>query len=310
MSKKLHDELSDVSPKRESVLTIGVFDGVHKGHHYLFSRLVSEAADSGRLAGIITLRNHPALVLGREAKPFYITTVNDRVRLLRELGVDFVVPITFNMELSQMRASQFIAILRDRLCMSGLVVGPDFAMGYERDGNVSMLMSLGGKTGFSVSVVEPLMENHRRIASTEIREMLIGGDVDKAAFLLGRNFVLSGTVIKGAGRGIQIGFPTANLSIAEDLIVPGHGIYAAWANLGRQRYMAAVSIGTNPTFGEGDQTVEAFVLDFDGDLYGKKLLLEFVSRLRAEIKYDSVNELRSQICNDVCEIKKILDRKD
>jgi riboflavin kinase/FMN adenylyltransferase len=310
LSKRLNDELAQVSPGRDSVLTVGVFDGVHKGHRHLLCQLMKEAADSGRLAGVVTLRNHPASVLSPDFKPFYLTTVDERVRLVQELGADFVVPVTFDVELSELRARQFAAVLRERLRMSGLVAGPDFAMGHKREGDVEMLTALGHDTGFSVRVVEPLVEGGRRITSTNVREALVSGDVDGAAAQLGRNFALSGTVVRGAGRGGPLGFPTANLSVPEGMAVPGDGIYAAWAHPGDQRFMAAVSIGTRPTFGAGERTIEAFVLDFEGDLYGLELRLEFVRRIRAEVRYDSVDELKAQVCKDVAETRAVLQKQE
>ena len=303
---KIEKELARVSPDRDSVVTIGVFDGVHKGHTHLISYLAREARRAGRLSGVVTLRNHPASVLSSDFKPFYLTDVEDRVRRIEKIGVDFVVPVTFDLELSGLSARAFASLLQDHLQMAGLVIGPDFALGHRREGDAATLASLGQEMGFSVHVVEPLIEDGQPIKSTAIREALATGDVTDAAGLLGRNFVLTGTVVEGQGRGQPLGFPTTNLEIPEGMAVPGDGIYATWAVLGTRRLMAATSIGTRPTFGAGPRAVEAFIMDFEGDLYGQQLRLEFVRWLRGEERYASVRDLQEQVEKDIDQARAIL----
>ena len=201
-----------------------------------------------------------------------------------------------------MTAADFVGALTARLGMRALVVGPDFALGRGREGDLPFLREMGGRAGFSVDAVEPLAEDGQRIGSTRVRRALGAGDVAGAARLLGRRFELTGMVVRGHGRGGPLGFPTANLSADGALAVPATGIYAAWARTGggdRARMMCAVSVGTNPTFGGTERTVEAFVLDFDGDLYGERLTLEFVRRLRDEERFDSAQALAEQVRRDV-----------
>jgi riboflavin kinase/FMN adenylyltransferase len=303
---QIRQELSRLSPDRDSVLTIGVFDGVHRGHQHLIGCLVGEAARTNRLAGVLTFRNHPASVLRPEFKPQYITSLDERVRLLRQLGVSFVAPVTFDLELSNLRARDFVALLQRHLRMKGLVIGPDFALGYKREGDAPTLTVMGKEMGFSVNVVKALDDSGEPVRSTVIRRALAGGDVTRVAAMLGRSFALQGRVVSGAGRGRTLGFPTANVVPPPEMAIPGDGIYATWACLGDGRYMAATSIGTRPTFGDNERAIEAFLLDFSGDLYGQEIRLEFVQRLRGQVKYDTAQALQEQVDRDVAQTRAIL----
>ena len=303
----IDQELGQLPTDRESVLTIGVFDGVHLGHRHIISSLIEEAKRTRRLAGVVTFRNHPASVLQSDFEPRYLTAVDERLRLLKALGVDFVAPVSFDLELSKVSAGRFAALLQRHLRMAGLVIGPDFAMGHDREGGREFLERLGREMGFSVSVVEPRADQEGRpLRSTGVREALAAGDVELAAALLGRDFVLDGTVVTGQGRGGPLGFPTANLKVPEGMAVPGDGIYATWAHIGGGRHMAATSIGVRPTFEETERTTEAFIMDFRGDLYGQTIQLEFVRRLRDEARFDSVQALQEQVCKDVDQARAIL----
>ena len=303
---RLDLELGQYPTDRDSALTIGVFDGVHRGHRQLITQLLRDARNTGRRAGVVTFRNHPLSVLRADFNPQYLTDFDERARLIGELGVDFVVPITFDLELSDLGPKDFVARLQQHLRMRELVVGPDFAMGHKRMGDVETLTALGEEMEFSVRVVDLLVEGGQAIRSTTIREALAKGDVTRAAALLDRNFALTGVVVKGAGRGRTLGFPTANLEPPQGMVSPGDGIYATWARLGERCQMAATSIGTRPTFGEGQRIIESFILDFEGDLYDQRVRLEFVRRLRDEIKYSSVEALQEQVDKDVDQTKAIL----
>ena len=303
---KADEELSLSAIDRESLITVGVFDGVHKGHRHLIARLVEDATSQGRLSGVVTFRTHPAELLDPTFHPQYLTSLSERVRLLEELGVDFVAPVTFDHELSTVRARDFILLLQRHLGATGLVVGPDFAMGHRREGDVKTLTTMGRDVGFSIAVVDILRENAEAVRSTVIRKVLAAGDVTAASDLLGRNFVFEGKVVRGAGRGRPLGIPTANLEAPGGMAMPGDGIYATWMHLEDGTYMAATSVGTRPMFDDGDRTVEAFILDFDGDLYGREVRLEFVKRLRNEEKFDSVEALLEQIDRDVDQTRAVL----
>jgi riboflavin kinase/FMN adenylyltransferase len=220
-----------------------------------------------------------------------------------------VIPITFDLDLSDMSPKKFVARLQKHLNMRELVVGPDFAMGHNRVGDVISLTTLGTEMEFSVHVVPLFLEEGEAIRSTSVRKAISSGDVNQTANLLDRNFVLTGVVVRGAGRGRTLGFPTANLKTPQGMMVPGAGIYATWVHLDEKQYMAATSIGTRPTFGEGQRTIESFILDFKGDLYNQRIRLEFVERMRDEIKYESVEDLKNQVNRDVTQTKTILNAR-
>ncbi len=297
---RVHEELPDAPPDKNTVLTIGVFDGVHRGHQHLLKRVVDVASKGGMLSGVLTFVNHPRSVLVPDTCISYITSVEDRLALLKDAGVDMVIPLHFDMELSRLRAHEFTALLQERLKMAGLVMGYNFAMGFKREGTPETLASIGSDQGFSVTVVDAVSVGDGRVSSTVIRDSVSAGDVAGASSLLGRPFSLCGKVVAGEGRGRSVlGFPTANMDLPEDRLVPGNGIYAAWASVGDRKYMAATNVGIKPTFGENERNIESFLLDFDGDLYGKEITLEFVERLRDELRFESAEALIAQMHVDV-----------
>ena len=311
MAMGIDEELAQAFTERESgrgsALTIGVFDGVHRGHQRLIAKVMQEASDMGCAAGVVTFRNHPDSVFNPDFKPRYITALDERIRLIERLGVDFVVPVTFDRAVAGIRARDFATMLTRRLGMRALVAGPDFAMGYKREGNVEALAAMGAEMGFSVSVVDLLSEGDAAVRSTNIRRALAAGDVSGVAKQLGRNYAVSGVVVSGERRGRTLGFPTANLEVGGDMAIPANGIYATRAFVDGECHMAATSIGTRPTFDGKGRTIEAFLLGFDNILYNKELRLEFVSRLRDELKFDSVEALLEQMALDVEETRAILE---
>lgn len=303
---RLDEELAQATPEQDSVLSIGVFDGVHRGHQHLIAKLTSEAQSAGHLAGVVTFRNHPDSIFRTDFTARYITSLEERISLIKNLGVDFVVPITFDVELAKVRAKDFAASLQQRLRMRGLVIGPDFAMGYKREGNVQMLSEIGSTMDFSVKEVNLLADHKEAVRSTNIREAITLGDMSTAADLLGRNFSITGLVVQGDQRGRELGYPTANIELTPSMAYPGNGIYATIAYVDGASHMAATSIGTRPTFDGVGRTIEAFFLDFDGNLYNKEVRLEFVRRLRDELKFDSIDALLEQMAKDVNEARQIL----
>ena len=303
---RIEQELEQAQIDRDSVLTIGVFDGVHRGHQYLIGKVAAEAHSRGIGAGVVTFRNHPDSVLNPNFQPQYITSIAERVRLVEEIGADFVVPVTFDREVAGLRPQKFVELLMGKLRMRGLVVGPDFAMGYKREGNVEVLSKLGEKLGFTVSVVDLLSEGGDAVHSTSIRKAISQGNVGDAAKKLGRKFSISGTVVTGEKLGRELGFPTANVEVGPHMAVPGNGIYATLAYVDGEQHMAATSIGTRPTFDGRGRTIEAFLLGFDKNLYNRQLRLEFVQRLRDELKFESVDDLLKQMELDVEQTRTLL----
>ncbi len=302
----IDEDLSRLTLDRDSALTIGVFDGVHLGHVYLLENLLSNANREGRLSVVVTFRDHPATVVRPGSPRPLLMDLDDRIGALEQLGVDLVVPVTFDEKLSRLTAQQFLSKLTDRLRMRSLTVGPDFTMGHDRDGTVETLPALSRAVGFSFHVVDMLMDREHMVKSTAIRRLVAEGDVEAASRMLGRNFAARGVVVKGMARGRELGFPTANLELHDSLAVPGDGVYTTWAHLPSGPYMATTSIGTRPTFDEGGRTIEAFILDFSDDIYGQELRPEFFQRLRSEEKFESVEALVSQIEKDVARTRELL----
>ena len=292
-----------------SAITIGVFDGLHLGHMQLIRTLKDVSKEIQSI--VITFSKHPLSVLDSSFAPKYLCSVEDRLSMLKETGVDAVIPLDFDEEIAALEAEAFVQLLCKNLNLKILVVGPGFALGHKREGTVPALKILGEKYGFSVKNVTPLTEHSSLITSTSIREALKDGSVQRAADLLGRNFTLKGKVVKGEGLGHTLGFPTANLLSENNIVIPNDGIYATWSQfndgISVKKIKSATSIGVRPTFGEGHRTVESYILDYEGDLYGKSMTLEFVKKIRDEIQFESVDLLTDQMHMDVRDARKILD---
>ncbi len=303
---RVHEEFAKVASEVNTAFTIGIFDGVHLGHQHLISQLRSMALPEGLVPGVLTFRNHPRSVLAPGADVAYITPLEERISRLRTAGVEKVVDLEFTLELSQLSAREFLALLSSNLKMRGLVVGPDFAMGHNRDGTIPVIEGIGAELGFWVRTVDPLYLGEGVVKSSVIRRAIAGGDVAGASQLLGRTYSLTGTVVHGERRGGTLGFPTANLELAPTTMVPENGIYATWATVDSVRYPSATNVGVRPTFGSGPKLVEAFIMDFDQDIYGKALTLEFVERQREELAFGSVDELVRQMNLDVEQARDIL----
>ena len=302
----IKDQLQQLSLSRDTAVTIGTFDGVHLGHQHLINATKETARAQGLEPAVLSFRNTPRSVLLPDAQVRYITPLDERLELIRNQGVSAVVDVDFTTEVSQIGASEFASLLQTELRMKALVVGPDFAIGHRREGNVQTLKALGESSGFVVEQVHPVDLDGEAIHTGAIRELIAQGNVEKASRMLGRSFSLTGTVVEGDRRGRTIGFPTANLSVADDIAVPMKGIYATWAVVEGRRIMAATCIGYRPTFGIHGMTIEAFILNFDEDIYGTPLRLEFVRRIRDELTFSSVESLVEQMKLDVEQTQDIL----
>jgi riboflavin kinase/FMN adenylyltransferase len=299
--------LDNVNLTRPSVVTIGSFDGVHRGHQYLVKRLVENAHETGHLPVIFTFYPHPRTVLGDVGPGFYLTLPDDKARLFTQMGVELVITQPFTEEFRRIRAAYFVDQLLIHLSMRALWVGEDFALGYQREGDVDFLRQQGQEKGFTLKVVDLMDAGDERVSSSRIREELACGHVAEAARLLGRKYSICGEVVPGDGRGRILGFPTANLSILPELCLPSQGVYTAWADVGDSRCTAVVNIGVRPTFeGSREQTVEAHLLDYSGSLYGMNVCLHFITRLRDERKFASVDALTTQIRADIAQAKQII----
>ena len=294
------EELARSAPGSEAAVTVGVFDGVHRGHLYLLERLQERARTLGLASGVVTLHPAPFQVLHPERPAAYLCSLEERIDLLRNAGVDFVAPVTFTSELAQLSARDFVQLLVEELQVRFMLEGPDHALGRGREGTVAVLSELGREMGYQLEVLEAFTEGDLVVSSTAVRTALAEGDMRQVAELLGRSFSLHGPVVEGARRGKSIGFPTANIAIGADRALPPFGVYVTRAYMGEARYKAVTNIGRRPTFDKGDRTIEVYLLDYQGaDFYDRDLRIELLERLRPERRFASAEELRAQIQRDI-----------
>ena len=287
--------------------TIGVFDGVHRGHQRLLAATVAAARELGGIAGAVTFEPHPRAVLDPANVPPELTTLDEKRERLMAAGIDRVVVVNFTREVSEWTAERFCARLLERFDLRRLVVGPGFALGRDRRGDIDFLRRFGAEHGFTVDTVPAVTEDGEAISSTRIRSALVSGDVELAAGLLGHPYFLDGTVERGNRVGWRLGFPTANLGVEPGKCLPELGIYSTWIRVRGEWRVAASSIGYRPTFGGDRLTVEAHLLDFDAEIYGERVRLAFVRRLREERWYPDEAALIAQMRLDVSETRRLLD---
>jgi riboflavin kinase/FMN adenylyltransferase len=292
-----------------TALAVGSFDGVHLGHRAVLDRLLTTARARDLAPGWITFDPHPRCVLDPVNCPQQITTLDERLSLVKPLGVEHAMVLGFNRELAALTAGEFMARLLEAMELRALVVGYDFALGRGRTGDVAWLREHGGRHGYAVEEVSPFRLDGEEVHSSEVRRLLTLGEVEAAGRLLGREFALAGLVEPGDRIGHEIGWPTVNQAVPPGKLVPGHAIYAGWARTPAGQHQAAISVGYRPTFGRTDLRVEAYLLDFDGDLYQQHLELRFVARLRDQVKFPSAEALSAQIARDVEETRSVLDAR-
>jgi riboflavin kinase/FMN adenylyltransferase len=297
-----------------SVVTIGEFDGVHRGHQRIVAEAVAEAADLGLPVVVVTFDPHPDEVVRPGTHPPLLGTARRRSQLLAGLGVDAVFVIPFTLEFSRLGPDEFVqSVLVDRLHAARVVVGENFRFGHKAAGDVALLAELGEKYDFTVAGVPLLAGDGGTVSSSRIRALLAAGQVSAAAEILGRPHRVEGVVVRGHQRGRALGFPTANLETLTHTAIPADGIYAGWlAELDSggeetERWPAAISVGTNPTFDGTERTVEAYALDRDDlDLYGSRVAVDFVARLRETLRFDSVDALIEQMHVDAADARRLL----
>ena len=299
--------LASAAPSKETVVTIGVFDGVHKGHRHLLRQVVEQAGDR-YIPTVVTFSNRPVTVLRPGTEPSYLTTLDQRIDLIKQQGIELVVCLEFTLELAEVPAADFAKLLAGSLKMKGLVLGPDSALGKDRQGDLAFMRKQGEELGFWASSVDPVEIEGQPVKSRRIRDAVASGNMAVCPELLGRNHLLSGTVVAGDQRGRTLGFPTANLDVDPQLLLPGDGIYATWAIIDGKRHQAATSIGVRPTFDLTQRLVEVFIMDFSEDLYGKTVGVEFITKVRDQEKFDGLDALIKQINQDVDDCRQVLDR--
>ncbi|MCC6765662.1 MAG: bifunctional riboflavin kinase/FAD synthetase [Deltaproteobacteria bacterium] len=290
------------------VLTLGTFDGVHRGHQAILERVVTAARASGGEAVAITFHPHPVAVLRPDQAPALITSLRDRVALLAATGIDVLILQHFTAAFAELSAEAFVErFVVERVGASRVVVGHKVSFGHGRRGDATLLTALGERLGFAVEVVGPIRVDGHDVSSSAVRRAIAGGDVRLAATMLGRPHRLGGIVVRGRQRGAAMGFPTANIRVHAGMWPPD-GVYAVRVRRGGQWLDGAASIGTNPTFGAAPRTLEVYLFDFDADVYGERLVVGFVERLRGEAAFPSVEALVAQIARDVAEARAILAR--
>ncbi|WIM72302.1 bifunctional riboflavin kinase/FAD synthetase [Corynebacterium suedekumii] len=303
-----------------SVVTIGVFDGVHRGHRKLIERASQLADERGVPAVMVTFDPHPLSVFLPERAPMMLTTLEQRLELAEQMGIDATLVIDFTRELAGLTPDEyFTTLLQGTLKASAVVVGENFTFGKDAAGTADTACTLGQRLDIDVEIVSLLHDGDQRICSSSIRDLLRAGNVEGAAWALGHPYTVNGPVVRGAGRGgKELGFPTANQYFTDDVALPADGVYAGWFTVRGPRaidgdmepgvaYPAAISVGTNPTFGDDRRSVESFILDRDADLYGYDADVSFIGYVRDMVKFNSVDELLAAINNDVAKVREILD---
>ena len=293
-------ELRRAALGRPTAVTIGVFDGVHLGHQTVLKHVVESANRDGLASAAITFHPHPRQVLRPDLTTEYVTSLEDRLSLIMRTGLDGVATVSFTSEFAQTDAGDFVRLLVEEFNLARLIIGEDFALGRQRGGDPETLAALGQELGYEVEVIELLTNDATtKVSSTEVRNALGDGDVTLVSELLGRRFALHGPVVVGFERGRSIGFATANVAIGNDRAIPAPGVYATIAHLESGPMPSVTNIGMRPTFDDGGGlSIECHIIDFDADIYGTDLRVEFVQRLRGERKFDGIDALVGQIGND------------
>lgn len=298
----VYHSLDDLQPDYRNVITVGTFDGVHRGHRYIIGELLKIAAANKGIATVVTFDPHPQLVLRRADRDGIkiLTTKKEKIELLRRLGVEKLIVIPFSIGFSGLSAEAYIReVVHGRIGLRGMVIGYDHAFGRNREGNIRFLQTFGRELGFEVYQLQEFANDGTPISSTRIRRLLAEGNVEKANHLLGYAYRVRGIVTRGDGRGKALGFPTANLCIPErHKLLPGHGVYVVMAVAGSKQYLGMANLGVRPTFGQTAETLEVHLLDFHGDLYDQSLELAFYRKIRNEQKFPDVEALREQLVRD------------
>lgn len=296
-------DLDGCAGRTGAVVTIGAYDGVHRGHRAILAHVRAIAAEAGVPSAVVTFDRHPATVVRPESAPKLLTDLEQKLELLAEAGVDSCVVIEFDERRSRQSADDFVQeVLVDCLGARAVVVGHDFHFGHGRGGDVALLRRRGSELGFEVGVLRLVDDGSEAISSSRIRSLLTAGEVEAAAGLLGRPHEVRGTVQRGDDRGRQLGYPTANVSVPAAILLPADAIYAGWYQRpGGEVHAAAISLGRRPTFypRASESVLEAHLLDFDGHLYGERAHVRFIARLRGEERFDSGDELVAQMSRDV-----------
>ncbi len=300
------EELAAPPPDRSTAVAIGVFDGVHLGHQALFRRTIEEARRRGLDSAVVTFRNHPLTVLSPTFQPRYLMDLETRLQAIASFGIDHTVAINFTREVSRLRAREFVEQLSIRLNMKALVCGQDFALGKNREGDVPTLTGLGGDYGYEVICQDVIRNGELTVSSTAIRNALSEGNVELAMGLMGRPFRVSGPVVVGDKRGRLLGFPTANVEVPRDRALLADGIYATRAIVQNRPLDSITYVGSRPTFDGEKRATEVYIFDFDQDIYGQHVGVDFLAQVRGDMRFSGAQELIDQMNLDVAMARKAL----
>jgi riboflavin kinase/FMN adenylyltransferase len=289
-------------------LTIGSFDGVHQGHQGLIRHLVTKAHSNDAQAAVLTFHPHPAIVLRGKNDPFYLTSLDEKLELIESLGVDYCITMEFNLTIASFTAQYFIQLLSQHMVLKKLIVGQGFALGRGRTGDIGTLTRIGENVGYTVEVIDPVEKDGVITSSSHIRKLISDGEVDLAKRFLGRDYSITGIISHGDGRGRTLGFPTANIAIPQLRLLPKAGVYACKTLINGKSYPSVANIGFRPTFNLPDPALhlEVHILDFDEDIYGQLVNIEFIKYLRGEVKFLSIEQLIEQIHKDIKTAREIL----
>ncbi len=308
--KIIQDLETITEPFKNAVITIGNFDGVHIGHQALFHEVIERAHDLDGTAIAMTFNPHPVRVFTNNGHPPLITLPEQKRELIEKAGLDVLICVPFTMDFAKLSAHSFVAdILVNRIGIKAIVVGQDYTFGNNREGNVALLRQYAQELGFDLVVadwIQATTANNHRISSTAIRELVMDGEMETATRMLGRNYQIRGTVAHGRDRGGKLlGIPTANINLQDELC-PKLGVYAVIVDYEGKRYPGVANIGYSPTFDDHIFTVEAHIIDFHKDIYGEKIKVNFIDRLRDEIKFSGIDELVARIHKDIADAREIL----
>ena len=292
---KVIKAIKDIDIEFDTVVTIGNFDGVHKGHQVLIEKTATYAKARGIKSAVFTFLNHPINYFVPE-KVKNIFDEKEKERLIEGFGIDYLIDIPFDKAMTQISAEQFIVkILKDKIHAKKIVVGYDFTFARNKEGTVDVLREMGHEYGIEVEIVQPIKINGIRVSSTFIRELISEGRIDEIPQYLGTPYVIEGEIIHGKANGRKMGYPTANISLKDQIIKPKNGIYASRVIIDGKKYFGATNVGMNPTVNGKYLSIETNILDFDEDIYGKRVRIEFLEKIRDEKKFESLDELRKQL---------------
>ncbi len=287
----------------KTAIALGNFDGVHIGHQKLIKEMVENAKKNGLKSSVLLFHNHTKTVLEGKG-PKLITSLKQKYDLIENLGVDIIYTMNFNENIMKLSPEEFVrGILIEKLKCKAVAVGTDYRFGHKASGNADLLTELGNKFNFLVNIVSPMYVDDEIVSSTKIRELIAEGDLDMAKILLGRDYSVLGNVIHGKKMGTKLGFPTANIELLENYIIPKKGVYNTRTIIDNNKYLSATSVGYNPTFNEDRLKIESHIIDFNDNIYGKTIELVFIQYLRDEFKFETLDLLKEQMGKDIMKVK-------